>query len=189
MSLSVFLPYFGGAVAYAAAALLVGLGALRLIGRAPGWRVAPAAFLTLFFIALTQHPFPDPGSLECPVASATPQLQPFDFLDAWRALWARGAPPLEWVANRVFAASTMNYLLLAMIGFALSPLALRFRAALAFGVGLTCLVEATQLTGVWGLFPCAYRQFNVDDLILNSLGVISGFLFGRMIFPAWRTRG
>lgn len=188
MPLPVLLPFFGGAVFYATAIFIVGALTLHLIGRAPGWRVAPAAFLTLFFIALTQHPFPDPSNLDCPVTTATPQLQAFHFLDAWRSLWARGAPPLEWLGNRIFAASAMNFLLCAAIGFALSPLSLRFRAVLAFAVGLTCLIEATQYTGVWGIFPCAYRQFNVDDLILNSTGVLSGFLFGRMLFPSWRIR-
>jgi glycopeptide antibiotics resistance protein len=43
-----------------------------------------------------------------------------------------------------------------------------------------------QLTGIWGLYPCAYRQFNVDDLMLNAIGVVVGFLMARGLV---RTRG
>lgn len=44
---------------------------------------------------------------------------------------------------------------------------------------LTMAVELTQLTGLRGLYACAYRQFNVDDLILNALGAAVGLLVGR----------
>jgi glycopeptide antibiotics resistance protein len=42
-------------------------------------------------------------------------------------------------------------------------------------------VELTQLTGIWGLYPCPYRQFDVDDLILNTTGVVIGFALARVL--------
>jgi uncharacterized RDD family membrane protein YckC len=36
--------------------------------------------------------------------------------------------------------------------------------------------EVTQLTGIYGLYPCAYRTFDVDDLILNTVGSLVGYL-------------
>jgi uncharacterized RDD family membrane protein YckC len=36
--------------------------------------------------------------------------------------------------------------------------------------------ELTQLTGVWFIYPCAYRLFSVDDLILNTVGAALGWL-------------
>lgn len=44
------------------------------------------------------------------------------------------------------------------------------------GLGISLLVEATQLTGVWGVFPCAYRLFDTSDLLTNTLGAVIGSL-------------
>lgn len=95
---------------------------------------------------------------------------------------------MDWLRNRLFVASAMNYFLLAAVGFCLGPLPLRFKQVALFAVGLTLVVELTQLTGFWGIFPCAYRQFNIDDLMLNSLGVMSGFLLGRALLRPRRRR-
>ena len=42
------------------------------------------------------------------------------------------------------------------------------------GAGLSVLVEATQLTGLWFQFPCSYRVFDVDDIIANTTGALLG---------------
>ncbi len=43
------------------------------------------------------------------------------------------------------------------------------------------LIETTQLTGIWGIYPCAYRLFDVDDLITNTLGGILGYAMGSIV--------
>lgn len=43
------------------------------------------------------------------------------------------------------------------------------------------LIETTQLTGFWGIYPCGYRIFDVDDLITNTLGG----LVGALVAVAW----
>lgn len=43
---------------------------------------------------------------------------------------------------------------------------------IAFSVSFA--IELTQLTGLWGYYPCAYRIFDVDDLITNTLGGLIG---------------
>ncbi|WP_017618665.1 VanZ family protein [Nocardiopsis gilva] len=48
----------------------------------------------------------------------------------------------------------------------------------AFGLLLALLVEVVQLTGVLGLYPCAYRVAAVDDVVLGGLGVLVGWLVG-----------
>lgn len=35
--------------------------------------------------------------------------------------------------------------------------------------------EVTQLTGLYGIYPYAYRLFDVDDLIINTLGGMLGY--------------
>ena len=52
----------------------------------------------------------------------------------------------------------------------------RVVAATAFGLAVSLLVELTQLTGDWFAYPCAYRVFDVDDLITNTLGALLGAL-------------
>ena len=46
--------------------------------------------------------------------------------------------------------------------------------ATALGFAVSLLIEVTQLTGVWGVYPCAYRLFDVDDLVTNTLGAALG---------------
>ncbi|HEY8790769.1 MAG TPA: VanZ family protein [Actinopolymorphaceae bacterium] len=46
--------------------------------------------------------------------------------------------------------------------------------ATAAGFALSLLIELTQLTGVWFVYPCAYRHFDVDDIIFNTIGAALG---------------
>lgn len=174
------LGFAGLAMFYAALASLAALLCARILGGFPGWRILPLLFTTLVFVFLTQHPFPPLGQLDCPVPTAQAQLHPFQFLTTFARLHDQGAGITEWLRNRTVAATVMNFVVCVVIGLTLARHTARQRAALCFGVGLTLAVELTQLTGLWGLYPCAYRQFNVDDLILNVLGVVAGFLVGRI---------
>lgn len=47
---------------------------------------------------------------------------------------------------------------------------------LLLGLGLSLLIETTQGTAVWGLFPCPYRVAEADDLITNTTGAMFGWL-------------
>lgn len=181
MTLGWVLGFVGMASLYAAVSSLVILAAAGILRRFPGWRVLPLLFTTLVFVFMTQHPFPVPGQLQCPVPSAAPQMQIFHFWATFAQLVDRGAAPADWLSNRTVAATGMNFLLCSVIGCALALHATRLRSAFVFGGALTLLVELTQLTGLWGVYPCAYRQFNVDDLILNLSGVVAGFLLGKVV--------
>jgi hypothetical protein len=48
--------------------------------------------------------------------------------------------------------------------------------ATGLGLAVSLLIELTQLTGVWGVYPCAYRLFDVDDIVTNSFGALLGAL-------------
>jgi len=50
-------------------------------------------------------------------------------------------------------------------------------AVAAFGFSL--ILELIQLSGLFGLSPVAYRMFDVDDIITNTLGGILGFWISR----------
>lgn len=166
--------FVGLAVLYGGGISLVIAGLLRLCGHPRPWHFFPFLSLTLTFLFLTQHPFPAPGTLQCPVASATPQLVPFNYIETFHRLGEKGAAVTDYLSNRLLLASAMNFVICAAIGVALVRHVQAWPWIFAFCITLSVAVELTQLTGVWGAFPCAYRQFNVDDLILNILGAFLG---------------
>lgn len=43
------------------------------------------------------------------------------------------------------------------------------------GFAVSLLIETAQLTGIFHLYPCSYRLFDVDDLIWNTLGALLGY--------------
>jgi len=42
------------------------------------------------------------------------------------------------------------------------------------GFAASLAIELTQYTGMWGLYRCAYRVADVDDLLMNTLGALLG---------------
>ena len=176
--------FAGLALLYGTVLSLLVLGATRLAGRFAGWHVLPFLVLTFSFIFLTQHPFPAPGSLICPVPTAAPQLVPLNFMKNVWLMREENASGLAYLTNRALAATAVNFLLCAAIGAALSRHVGSVRLVFVFGAGLSLAVELTQLTGLWGGYPCAYRQFNVDDLLMNTAGVLAGAVGARW----WRRK-
>lgn len=51
-----------------------------------------------------------------------------------------------------------------------------FKKTVLFTFFLSLFFELTQLTGLYFIYPNAYRLFDVDDLIVNTLGGIFGYL-------------
>jgi uncharacterized RDD family membrane protein YckC len=79
--------------------------------------------------------------------------------------------------NPALWSTALNLVLLLPLGFILRYLfRTRLLAATAIGFGVSLLFELTQLTGLWFVYPCPYRLFSVDDLILNTTGAVIGWL-------------
>ena len=51
-----------------------------------------------------------------------------------------------------------------------------WKVAALSGVAMSVVLEATQATGIWGAYECAYRYGTVDDVITNGLGALLGAL-------------
>lgn len=49
------------------------------------------------------------------------------------------------------------------------------------GSTASLLIELTQLTGIWFVFPCPYRVFDVDDVIANTVGALLGGLLAPLL--------
>lgn len=187
MSPAQLLAYLGLALIYAACATAL----LFLLLRATHLRIgAPQTltiFLALFFLTLTQHPFPDRATLDCSAGGVPPILKPFATIDHVARLWVwtQNDPsiwPGKWIGSKVLQAAGMNLVLCAAIGAAFARHAGGRRPwlrALGLGVILSGGAEVAQLTGLFGLYPCAWRTFEVDDLILNIGGLMGGFTLMR----------
>jgi hypothetical protein len=69
----------------------------------------------------------------------------------------------------------LNVILFIPLGMFVRHLLKRgFLATVAIGAGVSLAIELTQLTGDWGLYPCAYRFFSTSDLITNTVGAAIG---------------
>lgn len=180
MTMAGLVAFVGGAGLFS----LAGTGGIWLLGRLLGRPPAPAgiafAALTLFFLGLTHLPLPDPATMTCPRPWTDPLLTPFRFVTRLsEILAAPGRIRGELLAVGALAV-LMNLMLLVAIGWAFArATGAGWGAALIFAAALPLAVELTQLTGVWGLWPCPWRQFDVDDLILNFSGVILGYGLAR----------
>ena len=58
-----------------------------------------------------------------------------------------------------------------------------WKQTLAFSFCLSLFFELTQLSGLYGIYPRPYRLFDVDDLLLNSLGGLLGAGIATLISP------
>ncbi|MDU0326115.1 VanZ family protein [Microbacterium sp. KSW2-21] len=137
------------------------------------WRTLLWAGAAVYFWAIwtyTLIPLPSSQVYSC----AGVNLQPFAFVDDIRAAVAVSG---RYLTDSVVLQVALNVMLFAPLGFFLRVLGGRgiVVAGLA-GLLASGLIETTQLTGVWGIFPCAYRVFDVDDLIANTSGALLGSL-------------
>ena len=131
--------------------------------------------LMLYLLALvlfTLYPVPDNPARFCADYHLAPQLMPFGSITAiphegLRAIFQVGMNLLFFVPLGVFIRSLTSW---------------RLSAALLVGLSLSIVIETAQLTGAFGLYPCSYRLFDVDDIMLNTVGAVIGFLIGRF-FP------
>ena len=70
-----------------------------------------------------------------------------------------------------------NIALLVPLGFYLRYYFRRkMLAAVCISLGVSLFFELTQLSGLYGYYPRAYRLFDVDDLLCNTLGGFLGYV-------------
>jgi glycopeptide antibiotics resistance protein len=76
----------------------------------------------------------------------------------------------------------LNVILFVPLGMLIRHLFKRgFATTVGIGAVVSLLIELTQLTGNWGLYPCAYRFFSTSDLITNTVGAGIGALFAPLL--------
>lgn len=167
----------GGIVAFLAFVPFVAVSYRRrgglTFGRTVLWAGAAVYFWAIWTYTLV--PVPDGDDYRC----AGTNLRPFEFIDEIRAAVAVSG---RYLTDPVVLQVALNVLLFVPLGFFLRVLGGRgILIAGIVGLGISGIIETTQLTGVWGIFPCAYRVFDVDDLIANTSGALLGSLIAFIV--------
>jgi glycopeptide antibiotics resistance protein len=174
--------YMAGALAYALlpAGVILSVVAVRR-GRRPSADLAFAVLLALFILFLGLHPFPDWTTLDCSDGGVAPLLTPFGFIEGFVQLWRAGASPSVWLHDLSVMSPVMNFVFFALLGGLLARQTSRPGLTLLFVAGLSGLIEIAQISALFGIYPCPYRHFEIDDLILNISGGMAGFGLVRMV--------
>lgn len=122
-------------------------------------------------------------------------LMPFHFIeDILKGNWLNLKNPATYMLlfkQSAFYQVFFNFLLLLPLGVYLRYYLVDknkwWKAGiLAFLVSL--FFEITQLTGIYGIYNCAYRLFDVDDLISNTLGGIIGFFVAPAVLAVFPSK-
>ncbi|MCO1579523.1 VanZ family protein [Crossiella sp. SN42] len=131
----------------------------------------------LVLLALVFMPFPPLDSV-CTGRQST-QFTPFQFLaDIQTELAKHGQSGfLAGLTSKSMLSFVFNIALFVPLGVLLRKVyGLQRRWVVAIGSVASLLIEITQLTGNFGIYPCPYRLFDVDDLVANTLGAALGGL-------------
>ena len=145
-------------------------------------------FFSALFLVLLPLPETTNYCAQIPADTVFYNLRPFQFISD--ILYNSGislASPGSWLLlfkQPSFYQAFFNFLLLMPLGVYIRYFFKQRRYwKLAFGIGLamTLFYEITQVTGIYGIYDCPYRIFDVDDLLLNSVGAVVGFLLAPII--------
>ena len=118
--------------------------------------------------------FPLPTAEAAAGLSYKYQLIPFHFV----------ADLMEDSVIRVLTQVLMNVVMTIPFGMFLEYCAgISFKKAVAVSFAFSLFIEVGQLTGLFFIFKGSYRLFDVDDLMLNTLGAVIGYLASRRILP------
>ncbi|AYV26369.1 VanZ family protein [Streptomyces avidinii] len=161
----------------------------RRRGRAGGWPVLVLySFVFYLLAALLQTVMPLPADTDAHCATVryaeSPQLEPFAFQATISTAAAGDWSPTALAIVRPAWTTLLNFVLLLPLGVYLRYYLRRGivpSTVLAFATSL--FFETTQYTGLWFVYACPYRQFNVDDLTLNTAGALCGWLLAGPLVP------
>jgi len=152
-------------------------------------------FLAAFL--LTMLPLPETRN-NCTASSAGRIYYSFipfqfvkDLLRETNVVWSNPSTYVYLLKERAFFQAFFNLLLLMPLGVYLRYYFQKRNAwfkTLLIVFAVTLGYEITQVTGIYGIYDCPYRLFDVDDLMLNTIGGIIGFFIAPIILALFPTR-
>jgi len=136
------------------------------------------ALYGLGLIAFTLFPLPASPADACVGGGRQSRLFSLvTFDEGWQTAHSLG---LSFLTSASFLQVLFNVLLFVPLGLLLGwRTRWPFAVVVVAGLAVSLLIELTQGTGVWGLYDCAYRYADLEDLVANALGAMIGGLIGR----------
>ncbi|GAB2637299.1 VanZ family protein [Prescottella soli] len=150
----------------------------RRFGRVSAARMALVGAAVTYgagVVAFTMFPLPDLTPAWCEAfAASDPVLRPFTFVSDIRRDTA-GMSLVAILTSTAVMQVVLNVVLFVPFGV-LGRLLFEWSRTTTVVVAamVSLAIELTQYTAVWGIFPCAYRIADVDDLMLNTAGAVLG---------------
>ena len=139
---------------------------------------AAAAYCSVLYLAglacFTLYPLPTGDAGPGITYGIPPQFNQLNFnfdivKDGWKAVFQ----------------TLFNVVLFLPLGFIAGRfLQMKLPAATILALVVSCLIETAQLTGLFGIYPYAYRTFEVDDIIFNTLGGVLGWFCAKLFARA-----
>ncbi len=103
-------------------------------------------------------------------------LKDSGFLSSDSATWFNAANWKKLLTSAMLFQIIANIIMQMPLGFYLRYyFRVSWKKALGIGFLTSMFFEMTQLSGVWGIYPYAFRCPDVDDLMNNTLGCMIGF--------------
>ncbi|MGV2644810.1 teicoplanin resistance protein VanZ, partial [Clostridium perfringens] len=92
-------------------------------------------------------------------------------------VWGEPSTYMHLFKERAFLQVVFNVFLVVPFGMFLRYYArASWVTCLVASFGLSLFFEVTQVTGIYGIYDHPYRLFDVDDLLLNTMGGMIGFV-------------
>ena len=139
--------------------------------------------LTAYFMVIL--PLPS-KSLVSELKTAYLQLKPFNFINDIRLTTSFKVTTIKELLNFLNKPTVytvlFNFLLTMPFGFYLRYFfKKKWHQTIMLTFLLSLFFELTQLSGLYGYYPRPYRMFDVDDLIINTIGGLLGHLFAPIL--------
>lgn len=125
----------------------------------------------LGLVSFTLYPMPDDPVAFCATYQLSPVLNPLTAIadirtDGMQAILQLAMNVAFFVPFGVFARILFGW---------------KFWRTVMMSFLLSLTVEVAQLTGAFGLYPCSYRLFDVNDLMVNTIGGTTGYALALLI--------
>ena len=166
-----------GALAFAALFLPGMVWQYRRFGRLSLARLLGLAAVCLYATALLTYtllPLPERSVEWCRLHARGMNMRPFAFVDD--ILETAPGRSLRGLLTS-FAVLQVAFNVVLFIPFGVILRRYFNRSVLVttlLGAATSLFIELTQLTGLWFIYPCAFRTADVDDLMTNTLGTVLG---------------
>lgn len=170
----------GGIAVFVPVAPVAALLQRRRFGRVRPTRLAAIAAICIYTMALaglTIAPAYEIAATCRNRVGGELRAEPFAAVARILEVRAGGASLLEVATSWPMMQLLANIALFVPLGMILRGVfRLDTTTTLAIGLMLSVLIEVTQYTGAWGLYPCGVRIADIDDVFTNAAGAWIGAL-------------